>query len=84
MIEKLGIPEHISFDHDLGGDDNALAFVKWLVERALDKDEDLDFSYVIHSQNPVGSENIRGLIEGYRASRSERRNEDLSHGEPEA
>jgi len=29
-IEKNGIPEHISFDHDLGGEDTSMRVVHWL------------------------------------------------------
>ena len=73
LIEKYGVPEHISFDHDLGVDDvgNLLPtgydFVKWLVEMDMDGNIELssDFTFMVHSQNPVGAENIRVYLSNY-------------------
>ena len=55
-----GVPNFISFDHDLGGSDTAMVFIDWLVEKVMDKELSIpaDFSYTIHSQNPVGKYNI--------------------------
>src|ERR1700761_8147455 len=36
LLEKLGCPREISFDHDLGGDDTAMVVVRWLIDRDLD------------------------------------------------
>jgi hypothetical protein len=63
-----GVPSFISFDHDLGEDDDAMIFVKWMIETDMDrfwKFIPKDFSFYVHSQNPIGSENIIGLIENY-------------------
>jgi len=57
-----------SFDHDLGGEDTAILFIKWLIDYDLDNDGtiiDLDFSWNVHSANPVGSNNINGLLKNY-------------------
>lgn len=64
-ISEKGLPESIAFDHDLGGEDNSMKVVRYIVEYVLD---DLGtftegFKYSIHSQNPVGSGNIRGLMD---------------------
>lgn len=75
LVEKYGVPEHISFDHDLGVDDmgNLLPtgydFAKWLVEMDMDGDIELscNFTFMIHSQNPVGAENIRVYLSNYLA-----------------
>lgn len=54
----LGLPNFISFDHDLGKREfNGLQFAKWLVEHCLNNDINLPECYV-HSQNPVGKKNI--------------------------
>lgn len=62
-------PTFISFDHDLGPDSlTGYDFAKWLVEKDLDKDGEFipkDFYFCVHSQNPVGKENIEKYLEGY-------------------
>jgi hypothetical protein len=73
MLEHLGCPREISFDHDLGGDDTAMLVVKRLIDLDLDAGGTfipLDFRYSIHSANPVGRENIRGLLDQYLTVRS--------------
>lgn len=64
-IEELGIPRHIAFDHDIGDDYyNGKKCAEYLAERFYDQPWDAkDFTYSIHSQNPVGAENIRSFIE---------------------
>ena len=65
-VEKFGCPNFISFDHDLGGGDTAMVFVKWLIEKDLDYQViPSDFDYYIHSQNPIGRQNIDGLLRSY-------------------
>ncbi|MFI8379510.1 cyclic-phosphate processing receiver domain-containing protein [Leeuwenhoekiella sp. NPDC079379] len=68
-IQNKGLPEYISFDNDLGLDDNGnlapdgLAAAKWLVyESGLDL-KNLEF--YVHSANPVAAEQIRGLLTNY-------------------
>lgn len=58
------IPDYISFDHDLGGEDTAMRVCHYLIERHMDHDGYFP-DYVVHSANPIGSENIRGLMESY-------------------
>jgi hypothetical protein len=73
LLETLGCPCEISFDHDLGGDDTAMLIVKRLIALDLDAGGAFispEFSYSIHSANPVGRENIRGLLDQYLAVRS--------------
>jgi hypothetical protein len=75
-LETLGCPCEISFDHDLGGDDTAMIVVKRLIDLDLDAGGDFiphDFTYSIHSANPVGRENIRGLLDQYLAVRHNER-----------
>ncbi len=68
-INEKGLPDFISFDNDLGLDENGklakdgYAAAKWLVYKSgLDISE---LKYKIHSANPVASEQIRGLLDNY-------------------
>jgi predicted esterase YcpF (UPF0227 family) len=68
-IIKHGLPDFISFDNDLGLDDDAalapdgLAAAKWLVyESNLDL---RNLQFKVHSANPVAAEQIRGLLHNY-------------------
>lgn len=68
MINQLGCPDFISFDHDLGGDDTAMAVAKYIVEKDLDFNGcyiPLGFDFFVHSANPVGAANIAGYIRSY-------------------
>jgi hypothetical protein len=69
IIIENGLPELISFDNDLGLDENeniaedGYAAAKWLVyESGLDL-RNLKFN--VHSANPVASQQIRSLIDNY-------------------
>lgn len=60
-----GMPEAISFDHDLGDAvPTGFDFAKWIVEGHLDGDRPLpeNFCYTVHSANPPGRANIEGLL----------------------
>ena len=68
-IKKNGLPQFISFDNDLGLDDNGevapdgYAAAKWLV---YESDLDLqNLKFGVHSANPVAAEQIRGLLKNY-------------------
>lgn len=74
-VLKNGFPDIISFDHDLGlmhyaGDysDGATGFdfAKWLIEYDMNTNSMPDnFKFTVHSKNPIGSENIRCLLNNY-------------------
>lgn len=71
-IEKIninGCPICIYFDHDIGeGQFTGYDLAKWLIEKDLDNNQEFipeDFTFEIHSQNPVGRENIYGLLNSY-------------------
>lgn len=67
QIMSRGLPAFISFDHDLGeNEETGYDFVKWLIEYHIYYDIKPTFRYHIHSQNPIGSENIRSYIENYK------------------
>ena len=68
-IKQNGIPDFISFDNDLGLDENGeiaadgYAAAKWLVyESGLDLRE---LQFKVHSANPIAAEQIRGLLSNY-------------------
>lgn len=62
-------PTFISFDHDLGHDSlTGFDFAKWLVEKDMDDGGEFipkNFYFYVHSQNPVGKENIEKYLQGY-------------------
>ena len=72
-VREKGIPPFISFDHDLGLDENnqlaktGFDFAKWLVEMDIDNiflfPE--NFSFYVHSSNSVGKENIHSYLTNY-------------------
>ena len=65
-ITERGMPDFISFDHDLGDGRDAMAVVHWIIERDLDGYPiPHTFEYEVHSGNPVGRSNIRNLLSGY-------------------
>ena len=65
ILGRCGMPNAIAFDHDLGGDDTSMPIVHWLVDQVVDGalSFPVDFAYSVHSQNPVGASNIRGLLD---------------------
>jgi len=65
LVSEKGIPTFISFDHDLGNDDNAILFVNWLI--AIHYEATIP-DYQVHSANPVGKANIISKMESWRKS----------------
>ncbi len=64
FITVHGIPTYISFDHDLGPGKTGYDCAKFLVDYCLDHDiTNINFS--VHSQNPVGKQNIEGLLNNF-------------------
>lgn len=71
LVCKRGLPEFISFDHDLGANpDGSIArtgadFARWLCDYIVDHHPDSSgFSWYVHSQNPIGAENINSRLNG--------------------
>lgn len=52
------MPEIISFDHDLGEEKTGYDCMKYLVEYLIDNPDSFHPFVNVHSQNPVGAENI--------------------------
>jgi len=67
IVRNVGFPAFISFDHDLGEKEpTGKDIANWLIGCDLDNDSmPSDFSYCVHSKNPVGKENIQGLLDSY-------------------
>lgn len=69
FVKSNGLPDIVSFDHDIAsfiegeektGKDCAMFLIDYCI------DNDLDFpTYFIHSANPVGESNIKGLIDNF-------------------
>ncbi|MGJ3258033.1 MAG: cyclic-phosphate processing receiver domain-containing protein [Rhodospirillales bacterium] len=72
-LESEGCPSLISFDHDLGGDDTAMAVVHFLIGQDLDEPGFIPpmFDFVVHSANPIGAENIEKTLRRYLEHRAE-------------
>ena len=66
MVTMNGMPTEISFDHDLGGNDTSRLFIMWMVDALLDSLITIpeDFTFSVHSQNPIGVEWIRSTMRG--------------------
>ena len=65
-LERKGLPDFISFDHDLGEDLSGYDCAKYLVAYCLEHQRSLP-DYQVHSQNPVGRENIERLLENFKS-----------------
>ena len=71
VLEK-GVPSFISFDHDLGMNEGVLLetgydFAKWLVENDIEGIIEIpkNFTFNVHSANPVGAKNIEDYLNNY-------------------
>lgn len=64
----MGIPDHISFDNDLGdGFGEGIECAKWMTERIMDGDLILpdNFTFTVHSKNPVAADRIQNLLDSF-------------------
>ena len=76
-ILEEGLPEFISFDHDLADEDylesdfheipekTGYECAKWLINYCMDHNAELP-KFFSHSMNPVGKENIESLLNNYK------------------
>lgn len=62
LVQLNGVPEAVSFDHDLGGDDTSLIFLKWWTNEHFDSPPQ---NWKVHSANPVGKLNIESFINSW-------------------
>lgn len=66
LIEWFGCPYYISFDHDLGDGLTGYDLAKYLVEKDIEnRIIPCNFTFYVHSQNPIGKANIEGLLNNY-------------------
>ncbi|NBT59251.1 hypothetical protein EBT16_10755 [bacterium] len=54
----------MSLDHDLGGDDTTMVFLKRLVDEIWDG-QSKPPKYQVHSANPIGTQNIISYMESW-------------------
>lgn len=71
-VEKNGLPDFISFDHDLGDlssdEKTGYSFAKFLIDYMFEHNLKEPFEYFVHSSNPVGKVNIETyLTNGFNA-----------------
>jgi hypothetical protein len=68
---KKGMPEFISFDHDLGDySGTGYDITKMLINIAIETPIPFyqfpsNFQFFVHSKNPIGKANIEGLLNNY-------------------
>lgn len=66
-IAVKSLPKNIMFDHDLGGNDTSMRFIRWMTDQLLEEPPLFklrkDFEYSVHSQNPVGAKNIKSIMD---------------------
>ncbi|SFG54636.1 cyclic-phosphate processing receiver domain-containing protein [Sulfitobacter dubius] len=81
-LRSFGPPDFISFDHDLGeAEPTGYDIAKKLVAGDLGELEGTEFEsglpwgfqFYVHSQNPVGADNIRALLNRYLSFRQRER-----------
>jgi hypothetical protein len=67
-----GLPQFIDFDHDLGENDNAMMFLRWIESTYFWLDDEGTVhippcpDYKVHSANPVGADNIKSFMESWK------------------
>ena len=67
-VSLNGIPEFISFDHDIHSEPNTgYTFALWLIEQDLDGIIRFpsNFKFNVHSANPIGKKNIESVLKNY-------------------
>ena len=72
VVEYAGMPNYISFDHDLGDNEpTGYDICKWLVDQVMDDRLQFPdgFDFYVHSQNPIGKANIEGYLNGFLSMR---------------
>lgn len=70
ITNRNELPEFMSLDHDLGETDNTMKFLKELYciwEMHGSNPEQIP-DYVVHSANPIGTENIIAYMESWKKS----------------
>lgn len=58
LVLSRGPPTRMSLDHDLGGTDTSMIFVKWLADNYFQQMP----LWRVHSANPVGKANLESYM----------------------
>lgn len=66
-IKKHGMPDFISFDHDLGENDTTMMFLHKLYNEIWTINDPIP-GYTVHSANPIGKLNIISFMESWKKS----------------
>ena len=66
-IRQNGWPTFMSLDHDLGGEDTVMVFLKRLVNEIWDGIMPVP-GYIVHSANPEGAKNIVSYMDSWKKS----------------
>lgn len=77
FINHNGFPSFISFDHDLSDELTGYDLVNWIIDTDMDNDGKFipeDFSFYVHSQNPIGAKNIQEKLSSYLAHKKTEKN----------
>ena len=70
IIYRWGDPAFCSFDHDLGGDDSTMVFLKWYANEYGTMNTVVIPAFVVHSANPVGAKNIIAFMDSWKRSQT--------------
>lgn len=62
-IKQYGLPDFISFDHDLGMGQTGYDVAKWIGQNF---NYSGNFKWVVHSQNPIGAKNIDTYLNNWK------------------
>lgn len=67
IVLKQGMPSKLLLDHDLGGDDRAMDFLKWLANEYWDGQQSIP-DYEVHSSNAEGKLNLQSYMKSWKNS----------------
>jgi len=65
LVLKKGLPEIMDLDHDLGGEDTVMIFLKWLAGKYPNGPVP---EYHIHSENVAGQKTIQSYMDSWKRS----------------
>lgn len=68
MCARFGMPGFISFDYDLGPNEDSMMFLRWLANDFFIEGKHNIPRYQIHSANPCGALNIDSFMKSWKKS----------------
>jgi hypothetical protein len=77
LVENFGAPYMMDLDHDLGGGDDAVEFLKWMMWNDVDYKQLGDgmrgpIEFSIHSENPIGVMRIKSFMDSWEKAWNEK------------